>query len=98
MNYRNGSHKHPRVKQWSPSPPASTGEMNWQGGFDFSETPEQEPAPKEPEDLSWLHDLEEQSKKTGELSKPQPDFGWMENAEITIEFFGRLLMQLLQMI
>ncbi len=62
-------------------PTASTGEMDWQRGFDFSETPEQEPAPKEPEDLSWLHDLEEEAKKTGELSKPQPDLGWTGNFE-----------------
>ena len=37
--------------------------------------PEQ-PAPKEEEDLSWLHNLEEEAKKTGELSKPKQEPDW----------------------
>ena len=43
-------------------------------GSSKSPTPET-PAEKEPEDLSWLHDLEAASKETGELSSPQVDAG-----------------------
>ena len=34
------------------------------------------PAGKEPEDLSWLHDLESVAKETGDLSSPQVDAGF----------------------
>jgi hypothetical protein len=39
----------------------------------------QQPA-KEEEDLSWLHNLEEESKKTGELSTPKEETDWFADA------------------
>ena len=41
----------------------------------------EQPAPKEEEDLSWLHNLEAESKKTGELSSPKQGDDWF--AEIS---------------
>jgi hypothetical protein len=34
-------------------------------------------APKEQEDLSWLRNLEDEARKTGELSKPKQDDDWL---------------------
>lgn len=34
------------------------------------------PAPKEEEDLSWLRNLEDQARKTGELPKPKQEADW----------------------
>ncbi len=39
----------------------------------------QESAPKEEEDLSWLHNLEEEAKQTGDLKAPKQS--WMANFE-----------------
>ena len=36
----------------------------------------EQPSPREEEDLSWLHNLEEEAKKTGELSKPKQERDW----------------------
>ena len=44
-------------------------------GF-FDSTEKEPPVQKEPEDLSWLHELEAASKGTGELSEPQGDKGF----------------------
>jgi hypothetical protein len=41
----------------------------------------QEP-PKEEEDLSWLHNLEEVAKQTGDLKAPKKDMDWTANFEI----------------
>ena len=44
------------------------------GGAEPAELPQPEPIEnKEPEDLSWLHNLEAESKQTDELSSPQMD-------------------------
>lgn len=50
-------------------------EGSWKG------THREEPAPKEEEDLSWLHNLENASKQTGDLQAPKPGSDWMANFE-----------------
>ncbi|HEY5728719.1 MAG TPA: hypothetical protein VIS72_01615 [Anaerolineales bacterium] len=58
------------------SEPASD-EGNWMKNIESFDAPAQEsPAEKEPEDLSWLHDLESASKGTGDLPAPQQDAGF----------------------
>jgi hypothetical protein len=42
---------------------------------------EQEPAPKEEEDLSWLHNLENVAKQTGDLQAPKPGTDWAADFE-----------------
>jgi hypothetical protein len=41
----------------------------------------QQPAPKEEEDLSWLHSLEDEAKKTGELRAPKEQTDWLPDFE-----------------
>jgi hypothetical protein len=43
--------------------------------------PREEPAPKEEEDLSWLHNLESVAKQTGDLPAPRQGSDWMANFE-----------------
>ncbi|HEX2994532.1 MAG TPA: hypothetical protein VHP14_06900 [Anaerolineales bacterium] len=52
-------------------------EAPWARGFEAPALPPQEPAPKEQEDLSWLHNLEDAAKQTGDLQAPQQDTDWM---------------------
>jgi hypothetical protein len=40
-------------------------------------TAKEPPAPREEEDLSWLRELEEKSKQTGDLQAPRPNTDWM---------------------
>jgi hypothetical protein len=54
---------------------------SWAGSFDSPVTPEQKPAPKEQEDLSWLYDLEATAKETGELQTPKQETGWKADSE-----------------
>ncbi|HMB23342.1 MAG TPA: hypothetical protein VKP08_10950, partial [Anaerolineales bacterium] len=49
----------------------------WARNFETPVQTPQEPAPKESEDLSWLHNLEDASKQTGDLQAPQQDTDWM---------------------
>lgn len=56
-------------------------EAAWTGAFDSSLPPQQEPAPKEAEDLSWLHNLEDVAKQTGDLQAPKPGTDWMADFE-----------------
>ena len=51
-------------------------DMGWGGAFVPSPSAETAP-PKEVEDLSWLHNLEEAAKQTGELQKPKKEPDWM---------------------
>ncbi|MGB8982613.1 MAG: hypothetical protein WCC12_12110, partial [Anaerolineales bacterium] len=51
-------------------------DMDWARSFDSSPASAQEPAPKE-EDLSWLHNLEDASKQTGDLQTPKQTTDWM---------------------
>jgi hypothetical protein len=44
----------------------------------------QEPAPKEEEDLSWLRNLEEAAKQTGDLKAPKKDLDWTANFETPV--------------
>jgi hypothetical protein len=48
--------------------------MNNLGSFD--DVKQEEPAEKEPEDLSWLHNLESSSKQADDFSAPQKDAGF----------------------
>ncbi|HET9914925.1 MAG TPA: hypothetical protein VFQ13_23755, partial [Anaerolineales bacterium] len=56
-------------------------EEGWLSGFDSPKPSQPEPAPKEEEDLSWLHNLEEASKQTGDLRAPKQGTDWMANFE-----------------
>ncbi len=60
---------------------ASRDETAWAGRFDAPTLPQQEPAPKEEEDLSWLHHLEDASKQTGDVPAPKQETDWMANFE-----------------
>lgn len=55
-------------------------------GWDFSDetppTPRQEASPQPEEDLSWLHSLEAESKKTGEFPTPGPNEDWSSGFEV----------------
>lgn len=50
-------------------------DSGWELNPSISTAPEP-PAAKEPEDLSWLRNLEEESKKTGELGGPKQEKDW----------------------
>ncbi|RPJ26971.1 MAG: hypothetical protein EHM33_09685 [Chloroflexi bacterium] len=57
------------------------GDAAWVSNFD-SPLPSQQPeAPKEEEDLSWLHNLEAASKQTGDLQAPKRGTDWMASFE-----------------
>jgi hypothetical protein len=62
-------------------PAASHTDMGWMDNFDSLAESAAEPAPKEEEDLSWLHDLEASAKGTEDLTKPQQDSGWMPDLQ-----------------
>jgi hypothetical protein len=53
----------------------------WGSGLDSPLPSPKEPAPKEEEDLSWLRNLEEASKQTGDVKAPRQDMDWMANFE-----------------
>ena len=57
------------------------GEAAWVSPFDAPLSSQQEPAPKEQEDLSWLHNLEDASKQTGELQTPKQGMDWAQSFE-----------------
>ncbi len=57
------------------------GEASWLSNFDSPRSTQSEPAPKEAEDLSWLHNLEEASKQTGDLHPPKQNTDWVANFE-----------------
>lgn len=54
-------------------------DTGWGSTFDSPLPSPKEPAPKEEEDLSWLRNLEEAAKQTGDLKSPRQDSGWMAN-------------------
>ena len=62
-------------------PNRSQGDAGWAGAFDSSPDAEETPAPKEEEDLSWLHNLEAAAKQTGELQKPKQETDWTADFE-----------------
>ena len=69
------------VEPVSFEPGTSQNDMGWMSNLDSARAPAQEPAPKEEEDLSWLHDLEASSKQTADQPAPKQDLGWMANFE-----------------
>lgn len=58
------------------------GETDWTSGFDSPLPPQKEQAPKEEEDLSWLRNLEQAAKQTGDLQAPKPSSEWMSSVEM----------------
>ncbi len=53
------------------------GDRGWAESFDSPVfTSKEPPAPREEEDLSWLRDLEEKSKQTGDLQAPRLNTEW----------------------
>jgi hypothetical protein len=63
------------AEPFSVEPDLSQINSGWEMSTNIPVTPEQ-PAPKEEEDLSWLHNLEEEAKKTGELGGPKQEKDW----------------------
>jgi hypothetical protein len=57
------------------------GRMGWGTSFDSPSTSAQESAPKEEEDLSWLHNLEAAAKQTGDLQTPKQEREWSADFE-----------------
>jgi hypothetical protein len=55
--------------------------VGWRSSFDSPATSAQESAPKEEEDLSWLHNLEAASKQTGDLPTPKQERDWTADFE-----------------
>ncbi len=53
-------------------PDQSTSHSDWEVSDAFSLPSKESPAPKEEEDLSWLHNLEATAKQTDELKAPKP--------------------------
>jgi hypothetical protein len=53
----------------------------WGSNFDSPLPTRQEPAPKEEEDLSWLRNLEEAAKQTGDLKGPRKEIDWNASVE-----------------
>jgi hypothetical protein len=56
-------------------------ETGWGSNLDAPVHSPQPPAPKEEEDLSWLRNLEEAAKQTGDLKAPRKDLDWTANSE-----------------
>lgn len=52
------------------------GEMGWGRSFAPASEPEEESAPKQEEDLSWLHDLEASARQTGDLQTAGKEADW----------------------
>src|SRR5512145_2552698 len=59
-------------------------ETSWGSDLDAPLPSPQESAPKEEEDLSWLRDLEEAAKQTGDLKAPKNDLDWTANFEAPV--------------
>jgi hypothetical protein len=53
----------------------------WGSNLDSPLTSSKEPAPREEEDLSWLRNLEEAAKQTGDLKAPRKDLDWTADFE-----------------
>jgi hypothetical protein len=56
-------------------------ETAWGSNLDAAFPVRQEPAPTEEEDLSWLRNLEEAAKQTGDLKTPKKEADWTANFE-----------------
>lgn len=62
-------------------PDTTSIDSGWSPIPDAQSSSAQPPAPKEEEDLSWLHNLEASAKQTDELKAPRSDSGWMAPAQ-----------------
>lgn len=58
------------------TPAGEQKDMAWGTNFDSRSGLEDQPAPKEEEDLGWLHNLEAAARQTGELQKPGQEPDW----------------------
>ena len=61
-------------------PDEQQNDMGWREAFVPSASAET-PAPKEQEDLSWLHNLEAAAKQTGDLQTPKKETDWTADFE-----------------
>jgi hypothetical protein len=57
-------------------------EAGWGSTFETPKPARQEPPPKEEEDLSWLRNLEETAKQTGDLKAPKQERDWTADFEM----------------
>jgi len=57
-------------------------DSGWASNLGSVSTSAEKPAPKEEEDLSWLHNLEAAAKQTGDLQSPKQDVDWKANFEM----------------
>jgi hypothetical protein len=65
------------VEPSSLEPDVSQIDSGWGSSAEAISAPEEKPAPREEEDLSWLRNLEAASKQTGELSTPKQEGDWL---------------------
>ena len=56
-------------------------DQGWRSSFETPGSSARETVPQEEEDLSWLRNLEETAKQTGDLKAPKLDSDWMANFE-----------------
>jgi hypothetical protein len=61
---------------------APQNDMGWRSNLGSPSTSAEPPAPKEEEDLSWLHNLEAAAKQTGDLQAPKKEMDWTANFEM----------------
>lgn len=58
-------------------------DLSGAGNFGSFSTSAEQPAPKEEEDLSWLHNLEAAAKQTGDLQAPKQEMDWKASFDTT---------------
>jgi hypothetical protein len=63
-------------------PDAGQDDMGWASNLGSLSSSAEQSAPKEEEDLSWLHNLEATAKQTGDLQAPKPEMDWNTNFEL----------------
>ena len=63
-------------------PNAQQSDVGWASNLGSFSTSAEQSAPKEAEDLSWLHDLEAAAKQTGDLQAPKQETDWQANFEM----------------
>ena len=63
-------------------PNAQQSDAGWAGNLGSFSTSAEQSAPKEEEDLSWLHNLEAAAKQTGDLQAPKQGADWKANFDM----------------
>lgn len=63
-------------------PNAQQSDAGWASNLGSFSTSAEPSAPKEEEDLSWLHNLEAAAKQTGDLQSPKKEMDWNANFEM----------------